>query len=196
MKNILVLAVLGLATVASTAHAARFTYSGSNGNYAFYLRSEGTVFNGVDFKVTPDTGQFQNLNGGLLGGVPRPAGFAATYRNRAIDLAVDDIDNPGIGKGWTLILPRVNATQVSITGGPLSGNISTAAEPNGRLFLANILLLPGVRATATITLVNGSTTVGQLPLEYEVDVPEPATLGMASVSVLGLATIRRRRCVR
>jgi hypothetical protein len=200
VKNLLAVAVLGLATIGSTANAAFLSVSGSNGNYAIYLNGEATVFDRVYSWVTPDNGaQFQNINGGLNAGAPRGPGNAFTYRNRAIDLAPDDIDNPGIGKGWTLIPPTtVSANQVSFAGGPLVGNISTAAEPGGRLFLANVMLLPGAKGSVAATLTHGGVTVGSqwtefLPPPDPNNWPEPATASMARLSLLGLAAFRRRK---
>jgi hypothetical protein len=104
---------------------------------------------------------FANLSSGQVAGVPRPAGEAFTYYNRLLN--ADPLDAPG-GKGWSLLGIKVTEDLVGFSGGPLGANITTANEPNGQLFLANLYY-----------------------------VPEPAACGLVGMALLGLVALRRRR---
>jgi len=198
MKRIAALLALCVAVATSSANAAPlFTVkpngvSGANSIWSLYMDTNGTAANGIDLQATPIApATFQSPGSGLSAGAPRPAGFAGTYRNRFLDLDPADVDNPG-GKGWTLIAPATTAALVSIAGGPLGGTIDTSGEPNHQLFLANFLLPTGGTGTAAITLVNGTATVATASVPIG-GVPEPATLGLGALSLLGLVGASRRR---
>jgi hypothetical protein len=107
-------------------------------------------------------GPFANLNGGFLAGAPRPVGQASTYYNRMLD--ADPFDFPG-ALGWTVWNVVRTSSELSFVGEPLGGKITTAKQPGGLLFLANL---------------------------YAPSVPEPTTFGLLSVAVLALAGLARR----
>jgi hypothetical protein len=169
MKNILaftlvVLAAVDRDAVAATLSATRF----ADNVVAIYLSDESTAFNGVSFQLCPDVA-FENINSGLAAGVPRPVGQPFTYRNRALDADPAGTDSLGIGNGWTLLAPVTTAAGISFAGGPLGESISTAGEPNGALFLANVMLGSDSGFTAWVTLVNGVNTVLRQRLTVTID---------------------------
>jgi hypothetical protein len=148
MKSIFTLAVLVVAAACTTASAATLsvTQSADKLTNSLYINGGATngTFNTVILSATPDgSATFVNQNSGLASGVPRAAGAAFTYRNRALDLDPADPDNPGIGKGWSVLGITSTATAFTFTGGPIGANISTAAEPNGNLHVFGSAALQG-----------------------------------------------------
>jgi hypothetical protein len=196
MKRIAALLAVCVAAAASSAYAAPIysvtaTPQGGNTAYSLYVDTNGTAFNGLDMQATPTApATWVNPNGGLNAGVPRPAGQAFTYRNRFLD--TDPLDDPN-GKGWTLVAPTTTAALVTISGGPLGSNISSAAEPGGKLFLANFLLPNGSTGNAVMKTVLGSQTVDVQTIPIGAAIPEPATLSLAGLSLLGLVAASRRK---
>jgi hypothetical protein len=193
MKNFLVLAALASAFVCSAANAARLVVEpllpAANGVYSLYLDGEATTFNGVSLSVKPDGGAlFQNLTSGIVGGNARGPGDAFSYRNRLID--ADPLDFPE-SKEWTLLGVVTTTSEIAFNGGPLGENIDTSTETNNRLFLANIMLPQGATATANLTLVEGTTTVHQESVA--IPIPEPATLALAGLGMVGLVAVSRRK---
>lgn len=83
---------------------------------------------------------FANLTAGFIARVPRPAGQAFTYRNRVLDRDPAEPEVPGLG--WTQLGIVINANELSFTGGPLGSVINTSGQPGGRLFIANVYLIP------------------------------------------------------
>jgi len=196
MKRFLAFLALCVAVAASSANAAPIysvtqTPQGANIAYSLYLDTNGTVMNGIDMQAVPTApATWQNPNGGTSLGAPRPAGQAFTYRNRFLDLDPADPDVSG-GKGWTLVAPTTTAALVTISGGPLGGTINTSGEPGGKLFLANFLLPVGAKGSAVLKAVNGAPVVDTQTIP--IGVPEPATLGLAGLSLVGLLAASRRR---
>jgi hypothetical protein len=163
MKTIAALTVALLVTATSTARAASLIVEHAGGTHTVYL--DGAQHNGnfdtiyfeahpnaiellmiragvlvqqinyVPSLAEPQMGLFANLNSGLSAGLPRPPGLAYTNNNRTLD--ADPIDVPQ-SQGWTIIGVTRTPSEVSFTGGPLGGTISTAGQPGGRLFLANL----------------------------------------------------------
>jgi hypothetical protein len=192
-KTLTVVAYLSIFAAASANAATVTTETSASTPYAFSIYLNGSPqndnFNAIDLVATSagvhvrlvdagsviqdlnvlfplenaPLGSFSNLNSGLLAGVPRPAGQAFTYYNRMLD--ADPIDFPD-SLGWTILGIVRTPTELSFAGGPLGKVISTAGQPNGRLFLANI---------------------------YAPPVPEPSCLALTSVATLGLRTVLRRR---
>jgi len=189
MKYVLGLAAVVCALAASTMSAAQLSVTPYPNNVdAIFIDGESTVFNALGFSATPiDGAMFLNINSGGLS-FPQPPGNPFTYRNRLLD--VDPIDFPE-SKGWTLLGVINTHLQQAFVGGPLGQTIDTSTEPNGDLFLANLMLPANATATVQVTLVNGIDTVFEQSII--VGVPEPATLALAAIAALGLAAVRRRR---
>jgi hypothetical protein len=182
--------------VASSAYAAPIysittTQKGANIAYSLYIDTNGTAMNGLDMQATPGAG-FSFLlpdSGYPLGGPPRPAGQLFTYRNRYLDLDPADPEFSG-GKGWTLVAPITAAALVTISGGPLGQKIDTAGEPGGKLFLANFLLPANGTFAALLKAVNGAQVVDVQNVVP--GIPEPATLGLAGLSLIALVAATRQ----
>jgi hypothetical protein len=194
MKSILTLAALVGLVACSTANAAslQIVKTGNDLTNAVYLLGEADNgnFNTVIFKASPTApATFAAQSSGLNAGAPRPAGDAFTYPNRLLNS--DPLDFPG-GQNWSLLGQVNTAAALEFTGGPLGGNVSTANEAGGRLFLGNIQLSSGV-GVVNVQLVNatgaqvGPTLTGDLGA-----IPEPASVGLIGMAMLGLAGLRRR----
>lgn len=148
-----------LVIIPSTAHAASLHLNSPTPDvFSVYLDglTENGSFDTVVFNATP-TGVTVDLKNGetlvqsrssiytledpqiprtftkLTTGAGRPAGDPFTYINRALD--ADPVEG---GKGWTLQGVVINSTRLSFIGGTPGQMITTASEPGGRLFLANL----------------------------------------------------------
>jgi hypothetical protein len=189
MKKILVVLAMMSAFACTAANAAtlRMIDADFMSPYALYLNGEVDVFDTVELTVTPKPGAtFTNPTSGLVAGVPRPAGDAFTYLNRKLN--GDPLDDPSF-LGWSILGLTNTPTQFSFTGGPLGGLIQT----NGDLFLANLNMnSPFGGFTANVKTYR----LGELVADGTVMWPppsEPAALSMASVSLLGMVAVGRRK---
>ncbi|MCC6491785.1 MAG: PEP-CTERM sorting domain-containing protein [Pirellulales bacterium] len=192
MKTILSLVAVGLCVVACSAvNAASLSLGTNNTAISLYLDggAENGQFDTIFVSLKPNgSATFANQNSGAAAGVPRPAGEAFSYPNRM--LTADPLDFPG---GLALSqVGLVNTPQeLSFAVGKAGGTLTTADQPGGKLFLANVdfpAIAQGAKGTATVQLISA----GNLVVELNRAIPEPTTLGLAGLSLLGLVAARRR----
>ena len=184
----LALGFVGLLASSPVGSAAYLSVSmNSNSSVSVYLNGESLNgnFDSFKFRALPLEGQsFLSLNSGLTAGAPRPAGNPFTYRNRLLD--ADPLDFPD-SKGWAIVNPITSLNEVSFAGGSLNGKISTAGEPEGRLFLAN--LAPSGTgfgaARVDISLFNE----GQLVFTT---LPEPSSCLLCALAIPAMLATRER----
>lgn len=212
MKTTLALSIFVVLALVSSPSKAAFLlmqkHSGSvpsvSSAYSVYLNggAQNGTFDYIRFfavplsKAAPSEASFLNPNSGLAAGIPRPPGQAFTYRNRALSLDPLDPDLPGVGKGWTILNPVTNSSQLSFEGGPLSGKITTADEPGGTLFLANINLPNSAYAYLSLVLANEGVVVSRLEqytiLTPPVLFPEPGSAVLSAAAFIGMVAVKRR----
>jgi hypothetical protein len=191
-QTLLVLPVALCAMLAASlpAHAAQLSMTNNGAIYTFYV--DGEALNGgfetiyFQAKATPP-GKFANVISGIPGeeGRPRPPGQAFTYRN--IMFTTDPLDFPG-GLGLSMVGFINNGQELSYTVGNLFGTLTTANQPNGDLFLANLYVPDSTAFTATVQLISAGTVV----FEATQAIPEPAAGLVALVGLSNLLAFRRR----
>lgn len=167
------------------ARAAQLSMTNNGAIYTFYVDGESLNggFETIYFQArTTPPGKFAKLNTGILA-VPRPPGNAFTYPNRM--LIADPLDFPG-----ALGLLRVgfinNGQELSYAVGNLFGTITTANQPNGDLFLANLYVPDPTHFTATVQLISA----GMVVFEATQTIPEPAAGLVALVGLSSLLAFR------
>lgn len=188
MKRSSALAALVVLVSGTTAHAASLSVNSTDSfkTHAIYLSGEAQngAFNTVIFSAVPlGGGQFLALSSG----VGKPAGDPNTYRNRALD--ADPLDG---GLGWSLVGTQTTATALTFSGGPLGSNITTADQPGGRLFLANLRISLDFNHYISVQLVDATGAQVGPTLDTFIPGPEPSSCGLAGIAMLGLAAVRRR----
>lgn len=191
MKKIIALSAILAVFACSVADAAMLRKEqAAPGNISLFL--DGEADNGqfdtiiVDVKARPGV-EFLNINeSGVDGFTPLAPGADATFVNALLSAP------PAFGgNGFSILGQEVTSTSVAFTGGPLGGTIDTVNGPNvgpNGLFLGNFVLSPGGVGDATVQLVRGGSVIAELSAV----VPEPATLALASLSLVALACGRRR----
>jgi hypothetical protein len=189
MKISTLVALLAVAAC-SAANAASLSYTQNGNSYAIFLAGEedNGMFDTVDVVITPEVGTtFANNDPGFEGFAPRPAGQQFTYINQFLGAA-----SAQGGEGWSVLGAVNTPTSVAFAGGPLGQTISTAAKPDGRLFLANVIYSPTNGAsTANVQLISAGIPIETLSLR--VPIPEPATLAMAGLGLIGMVVVSRRK---
>jgi opacity protein-like surface antigen len=189
-KFFAVIAILAAST--SLAQAATITVEktphATGDAYALFIMGAEPNIAALGFSAKPNSpSTFLNLNGGLAAGQPRPAGQAFTYLNRYLNTPVDDLDIPG-GKGWTLLDSATTAAELRFEGGPLGVNI----DASQKLFLGNVFLPTNGQGTYSVVIKDATgANIGNI-LTGPIGIPEPATLALAGMGLIGLTAIRRR----
>ncbi len=190
MKSTL-LATLLVALLGSAVSAASLSVDQVGNVFSLYLHGQGFngQFNVVATEIIPTApAAFTNIDTGLNGMIPRSAGEPFTFRNRWLDAPLVHG-----GQGWTTLGITVAPNLVKFDGGPLGQQIDTSAQPGGRLFLANVVLPYGSTATANVQLYGNGLNLTQLSTTFASgNVPEPATVTLAGLSLAGLIAVRRR----
>lgn len=194
---ILSLALLAAGCIASAASAASMALTYQNNAYAFYLNAGefNDEFDTIYFQAKPTPPAiFENTN---MGGLepPRPPGHPYTYSNRLLD--VDPFDYPA-SLGLTRVGFVRTSQELSFTAGKLGGTISTAEQPFGYLFLANVYQSGAPSWTATLQMISAGTIVQEFHLVTPLtppgpQLPEPASVAIFGLGALALSAIARRR---
>jgi hypothetical protein len=159
--------------------------------YGLFITGPEANIAALGFSAKSDASSpFLNMNGGLASGQPRPAGQAFTYVNRYLNTPVDDLDIVG-GKGWTFLDSATTAAELRFEGGPLGVNI----DASQKLFLGNVFLPTGGKGTYSVIIkdATGNNIGGALAGAIGgAVIPEPATLALAGMGLIGLVAVRRR----
>lgn len=190
--RLMLLAALLISLSGSIASAASLSVDQVGNVFSLYLNGFG--FNGqfdvVGAEVIPAApALFASIDSGLNGLAPRSAGEPFTFRSRWLDAPVVDG-----GQGWSVLGITTSPTLVTFAGSPLGQKIDTSTQPGGRLFLANVVLPIGATATANVELVGNGLTLANLSTTFATgNVPEPATLTLAGLSMGTVFFLRRRR---
>jgi hypothetical protein len=187
------LLILGFAVLATAPADAAELYFKRTGNIATYYMdlAEPTALNSANLNGQIDTISFVFTPapgvelGSVIGVSNKPAGEALTYRNSA--LSDDPLDG---GLGWSILGQMVAADTFKFDGSPLGQTIDTSGQPDGRLFLANMLFFPANAAspgTATLQLLRAGNIVANL-----VPTPEPAAGVLSLFAAMFIRTMRGR----
>ena len=192
------LALLAACCLASAASAASMALTYQNNAYAIYLNAGeyNGAFDTIYFQVkaTPPA-VFENLNTWGDEAFPRPPGLPSTYPSRFLN--EDPLDYPG-ALALTMIGRVVTPQEVAFTAGKLGGTISTADQPYGYLFLANVYQSGPPSWTATLQMISAGTIVQEFhlvtpPTPPGPQLPEPASVALFGLGSLALSAIVRRR---
>jgi hypothetical protein len=191
MKSLPLLALMLAWAECSAANAASLSLTQNGNIFSLYIAGEedNGNFDTVDVAISPTVGAtFVNIDGGLDGLFgARPAGQNFTFINRF--LGRDPVQG---GEGWTVLGFTNTATGFGFAGGPLGRTISTADEPGGRLFLANMVLSPpSGNADARVQLISAGNVIEELRILFVI--PEPATITIAGLGLVGVVAASRRK---
>lgn len=190
MKTIFAIALSVCVLGVSAANAASLSVVKNGATYAFSLDGQASngAFDTIFFKATtPAPNTFTNQNGGLSSGAPRPAGQAFTYPNRMLNADPGDVEG-GLGLSQFGLSNAANSGELSFTVASLGGKLTT---PNGGLFVANVNMPTGA-GNAQWQILNAGALVAEGNLAFGAPVPEPATVALVGMGLIGLVAARRR----
>lgn len=150
-----------------------------------------TIIVSISDCLTDRDTPFRNIDSyGVDGFTPRPPGDPFTYVNALLQAP------PAFGgNGFTVLGLTVTEEKIEFTAGPLGEIIDTENGPgtvaNG-IFLANMVLAGSFGPIASVQLVSQGNVVSHI--QGGSLCPEPTSLVLAAVGVVGLACAPRRRC--
>ena len=182
MRNIITIATvfsltIALATVSQAAPIVTVTEgtsTGGNDLYTFNIDPNGTVLDTIDITLTATTGAFMGEN------VVAVTEFVT---------GADNTDVLGINTtaiGWSILMTQDSTTTLAGAGGPLGQNITAPVDFAQAVFPAG----SGNLGHYVFNFADDGSLVGSI--EGDFGVPEPSTMLMASMGLLGLAFRRRR----
>ena len=184
MKKIFALAAVLSLVAFSSANAATIKLTPTGDTYALYLNGEASVFDTISVAMSSDTGDFLAQDGGFNGFFPRTAGEPFSFVNAL--LAAPAAQG---GKGLTVVGTVNTPDALNFDATFLGGNIATG----GDLFLANVNFPAPGKGTASVSLIAGGQVIQTLSAPIGAVIPEPATVALAGMGLIGLAAARRRR---
>lgn len=188
MKNIFTFAALVCALSASFATAASLSVVGSGPVYSLYLDggADNGAFDSIDVQIAAGSGSsFMNQDSGFNGFFPRAAGEEFSFINPLLGAATAQG-----GEGWSVLGATNTPDLMAFGGGPLGATISTAAKPAPGLFLANIMTQGS--GLATVQVISAGNILSTLTADVGGVIPEPATMALAGMGLIGFIAIRRR----
>jgi hypothetical protein len=191
MKRLALAAIAALITVAPNASAASVSFTQNGDAISIFLDggAQNGAFDTIFFQLRPVAPALftNNNNSRNAAGVPRPAGQAFTYYNGMLD--ADPLDFPG-ALGLTQVGLINTPQELSFTVGKLGGTITTADQPDGDLFLANVNLQGSVFFEGRVQLISGGALIQEFVIPR---IPEPAGALLALVAAPVLLSAARRK---
>jgi hypothetical protein len=193
MKYGMILA-LGLCIAASSAtDAASISVEKNPANDAYSLflngSAENDAFDTIFVLMKPDApAAFNNMTGGGMPSI-RPPGMAFTYPNRMLNADPSEIPGAlGLSQFGVIVTP----SELSYTVANLGGTISTAPQPGGNLFLANVNM-PGASSSgrATVQILRQGALVQEMNTRFFI--PEPAAIALTVAGLWGVSLMLRGR---
>ncbi len=155
------------------------------GIYTLWLDGMNEEFDSIDLTVVGEGVELLNPDSGLNGFVPRGPGDPFTYINVMLSAPTTF---PG-GQGWSLVANEATPAGIRVAGGPLGAKIDTTAP----LFLANVMVPLRGTFCARMTVVNDGQTIAEVQASNSFAcIPEPTTLSLTGLTLLGFVCAGRR----
>jgi len=188
-----VLVVAVTSAIATAAPMVSIDQSGDSFAISLVTDDVDNMFNTIIAEILPAApNSFVNFDADGVDGAPLGPGADASFIN-----ALMAAPSAFGGLGYTLIdggtanVSASGAGGIGFNAGPLGANI-TSQDP---IFLSNVVLPTGGAGSYSIQLVDTGNVLATLSGTFggQVVIPEPGTLLMASLGLIGFAGCRRRR---